>query len=295
MRPLTHLIVALGMTTFATASAAASVTWEFEGVVTFVDRGILDESVTVGTPFTGVLTFDPTVPDTFAESYIAGYDQGSLAAEFSVNVGAYSFRSYSTLTSAPLFGFLIVNDRAGSDITTPRPGHDEFSVQSKDNEASGSFCCGLDGSALTTFSWAATSGSDPLLNADLPTAPLALEQWGVNVFRISGDKGVFGPPYFTINGTVTRVVPEAGSGGLFAIGAASTLLLALIARRRVLRTARSRRAADGRGFCLPLSGGAWSGTRPRCEQSVCAQRGRWGHPERDSPGCHGIDGLRCLE
>jgi hypothetical protein len=84
MRPLTHLIVALGMTTFATASAAASVTWEFEGVVTFVDRGILDESVTVGTPFTGVLTFDPTVPDTFAESYIAGYDQGSLAATPSV-------------------------------------------------------------------------------------------------------------------------------------------------------------------------------------------------------------------
>ncbi len=139
--------------------------------------------------------------------------------------------------------FAVINDRAGSDINTPRPGHDEFSVGSRENEAIGSSCCGLDGGALTTFNWAITSGADPLSSAELPTAPLALERWGPNVFGIRGDKGVFGPPYFTINGTVTRVVPEAASGGLLAVGVASALLLGLVARRRLLRAERSRRAA----------------------------------------------------
>jgi hypothetical protein len=40
---LLAVVLAIG---FAASAAGASITWNFEGVVTYVDRGILDESVT---------------------------------------------------------------------------------------------------------------------------------------------------------------------------------------------------------------------------------------------------------
>ncbi len=84
---LVALTVSIATTFFVTRAAAASITWTFEGVVTYVDRGILDDSVTVGTPFSGVLTFDSAVADTQPESYVRLYEQASTSAEFRVLVG----------------------------------------------------------------------------------------------------------------------------------------------------------------------------------------------------------------
>lgn len=216
-------VASLGLT-----PAAGAVTFQFEGVVTSViDAYGLVGSVTAGTPFSGAISFDPGVPDGDPSTYVGRYLQAVPPAEFYVNVGDYSFRAGSA------FGLSVYNDWSPY-WSRPEPGNDELFVASNRNNLSTGFPPGWPESNWFAMQWLLQSHLDPLSGDALPTAPPTLSEWSLNYFNITRNDTLLPYITFQIQGTVTRIVPETGTGSLLGLTVAG--LLGLEAQRRARRS-----------------------------------------------------------
>lgn len=80
---------------------AGTVRFDFAGTVTQLsDLGfVLDETVEIGTPFSGYYTFETTIPDSNAPSDVSFYWFDSDEAKVVVKVGDYVFRSRTNVSN----------------------------------------------------------------------------------------------------------------------------------------------------------------------------------------------------
>jgi len=91
------VILIPAMLTIAGFSQADPVTFQFTGTVTYllddyvpvVNSALINDSVSVGTPFTGSYTFESTTLDSNSDPAIANYQDNLIS--WTVNVGDYTF------------------------------------------------------------------------------------------------------------------------------------------------------------------------------------------------------------
>ncbi len=88
--PLAFVIGSLTLGVVADQAPGGLVTWEFAGVITTVydPHDLMGGAVTVGTPFSGLYTFESTTPDTNPREYHGVYP---AITEFSGLVGPFAF------------------------------------------------------------------------------------------------------------------------------------------------------------------------------------------------------------
>jgi hypothetical protein len=199
-------------------ASAASVTFEFSGVVTEVfdpeyfpgDAGWIDASVGVGTPLTGSYTFDSAATDLDPNASIGRF-HFPAPATMEIRVGNYTFRS-GGVSSDRLA--IIVEDGAA---------FDGYTAGAIEMEGFGPFPGGATSvGPFLVGRWLLRGPTTQLSSAELPLAPPPLSGWTgnrVEVFLEGQDR------IFTIAGAVTSIVPEPGTGGL--TGAALALLAVL--------------------------------------------------------------------
>jgi hypothetical protein len=206
-----------GIVTAASATAAP-VVWEFQGVVTEVVFPVnLDGSVTVGTPLSGSVSYDPLAPNVSPDpENIAIYE----GISFRVLVGNYEFRSLASMPDVDVF----LIDGAATDV---------FGINSLENEAIGFFPLfpGQSIDSLIAMQWR-LSGGNSLPGMALPLQPPDLSQWRGRVLQIAADKNIVGDGLFTIWGEVTSVVPEPSAAKLLSPALFILFVSAVRMRRR---------------------------------------------------------------
>jgi hypothetical protein len=201
----------------STSAAAAPITFEFSGTVTTVfDGGVLDSSVGVETPFVGFYTFHSDIPLRATEPGFATYRDQTPPAQFRVDVGNYRFQSDP---NSPIVDIAVEDDRPV----------DRFAVGSLVNQAIGPSPIELLSDSVV-IGWGLSDGSgpeSPISSLELPSGIPILSAWSSNRLSIRALSG--GPPedIFTIEGTVTSIVPEPSSFPLLALA-----ILALASARK---------------------------------------------------------------
>jgi hypothetical protein len=232
-------MLAAGCTVLLRAEAsAASVTFEFAGTVTRVfdsevfpgDEGWIDSSIQIGTPFTGMYTFDPNADDLSPDPTRGSY-QFPLPGGIEIRVGNYVFRSGGT-TSDRLR--IVVED--GSPF-------DAYAVGGSPLEVIGPLPGGLASFGPSSYlgaRWRLVGGPGQLASSALPTSPPPLSGWTGNRLEVAFEVQ---EPTFGFDGVVTTIVPEPGSGLL--AGAACAWMAwrrrrTVDARQQALRSAATR-------------------------------------------------------
>lgn len=181
------------------------VTWEFEGEITsvFDPNDSLGGAITVGTPFSGIYTFESTTLDSQSDNLILGVYNDAITA-ISGQVGDIPFFASTEFTSVITvhnFGVGVDNDQYFVDILNvdiPILG-DTFDFFLRYADA--------DGAVFQTDLL-------PLSPPDLASSIAAFVS-----FRVDDNT--------SFNGDITMLVPEPGTFALLALGA-----LAAIRRRR---------------------------------------------------------------
>lgn len=102
-KPLTRLIgtsiIALGIAS-STPAMAASVTFNFSGVITSASTGVFSPSIQTGAPIRGFYTFDPTTPNLYPNSEMIGvYETSRPTYGLEVSFGSDTFRASSFTTT----------------------------------------------------------------------------------------------------------------------------------------------------------------------------------------------------
>lgn len=189
------LIVGWVITTSAEPARGEVVTWDFAGNITSVldSSGLLGGAVSVGTPFSGSLTFDSSTPDSDPDPDLATY-QGTLV-QLSGLIG-----------SVPFGGPIIGQDRITIANGLPSVGSDAFNVFSGTD---------LGGQPMSFI----LNMNDPTGNAfsstDLPVGPPDLALFdSVTIRFFTQQQGI------DVKGEITVLTPDPGTLWLLGAGAA---------------------------------------------------------------------------
>jgi len=194
--------------TIATAARAEPKTFFFEGYIdTLVDFG-LDDSVMIGTPFSGSYTFDPAgVEDYYPDDPAVAFYGFVPPSHFTVTVGNYEFTTYDLLIG--------VFDNILSGDSYEALNWSNFYSNGFEWYAMGIFL-------LDTTRTALDSDALPHTPPDLVSFPF------YTVFS-AGIPGHLGE---VMGGPLTSLTPEPGSLAILSLGTA----LLLAARRPLHRT-----------------------------------------------------------
>jgi hypothetical protein len=212
---LLGLIEGLAVLT-VTSAAAASVTFQFAGVVTAVqdELAVLDGSVGVGTPFSGFYTFESTSADINPEANLGGYVFPAPPGAFRVVVGNYTFETQPGQS----YSLQVANSH-------PLDGRDRYSVGAGPIGVLGPIDP-LVGMITTVRLGLSALPPGPLTSDQLLLSPPVLSEWAVKGLRIEwGQEAVVD---VAIDGQLTTIVPEPGSVLLLA----PALLLAGVRLRK---------------------------------------------------------------
>jgi hypothetical protein len=234
------LAVGVGLLALPMAAPAAPIQILFSGTITYFEETgtVLDGSVEVGTPFSGVLSFDTGAADGNPSSTFGSYSFAVPPYGFSFAVGGYSFASNTAFSATT-----VVSSTSDHVVFSPGPV-----------SLSGSIALPIDGYAFNLRyddPGGATLASDAL--AAVPFAlvswPSVTVAWEIDVF--DEETNEFATAFMSGAVTALSVVPEASCAAL--LGVAGALLCAG-------RAARHGRDANG----LPdTASDARSRARPR--------------------------------
>ena len=193
---------------FTTAVRAGPVTWEFAGEITFVrdDDNFLGGAVSVGTPFSGLFTFESTTPDSDPDEPRRGR-YGDAITVISGQVGGLGF-----LNPAGAINFVEIKDGFSS------PSLDSLLASSKVEFLTEP----LDFSIILLDNTGTVFPND-----FLPLSPPELDSFNRALFGI-GDLSETIP--LSLRGEVTSLVPEPGTLIFLGIG-----IFAVITRGRAHR------------------------------------------------------------
>lgn len=170
----------------ASAASAEIKNFSFKGVIqTKDDRAfLLDDSITVGTPFEGFYTFETTTADTNTDSTVGDYRHKNGQFGVVVKIGNYVFR-----TNPQHVDFLveIVN----------RPTGDNYLLRSYNNVCSQPI-------GVSHIAWQLDDSSGTAVsNAGLPSSPPLLSSWQSPFgFDVRGDSN----RPFLVRGQITSIV-----------------------------------------------------------------------------------------
>ncbi len=232
-RCLPHAVAALGVC-LALPAAAAPLTFEFEGIVTYFQDNdylgplVLDGSVAVGTPFRGAYDFDPEIEGTKEGDQGTLYRFPSPPSKLYVRIGNYLFQT----TDDALDLVIRVTDNTWA--LPYYPPSDLYLVEARGVEVAG---LPLPGSETIVAFYLTDPIPGALGSEQLPSAPPTLAEWSEHRLRVVSNLG-FQWRHFDIEGVVTRIVPEPGTRGLLGLS------LVLLVCARGLRSPR-------RGEALP--------------------------------------------
>lgn len=175
---------------------AGPVTWEFAGEITSVrdDGNILAGQVTVGSPFSGVFTFESTTSNRFPTNP----NSAIYRDVFSNLIGSVS--------GIPINGPVGANSISIVDASSTSPS-DFFGI-SVPVDLSGSFI------NLQIF---LTDSSGTILSSDnLLLDPPSLERFDINVFMLRSTEEI---PLLQLEGHLTSLTPEPSTLLLLVVGA----------------------------------------------------------------------------
>ena len=215
------LFLALLAVGFGTRTDAAPITVFFTGSVILVDDpgSRLDGSITVGTPFSGSLSYDPAaLADTLPDPSEGAYYPDPADFSFSVVIGSYSLAYDSGSAGLVEIG---VHDNA------PLFLHDTYNVVPNGLTGLESIA-GLVDSSLQVFLGDSTQTA--LTSDSLSAVPLTTAAWDLRSFLL--DLRVDAPSLSeaSVEGDIEFLaVPEPEGGLLLALGGAAALAAA---RRR---------------------------------------------------------------
>jgi hypothetical protein len=207
----------------ASSSAGAPVTVEFSGNVTLVqdETPILDGSVQVGTPFSGSFTYDSQAVDQNPDPTLGLYLFTSPPAAFRIAVGNYVFEAPS---SAPDLAMFIENSGARDGFAIG--GGTPISISGPLDPVFEAF---LEQETTVGFGLSAPPPG-PLTGDGLPTSAPAVSDWTTRLIRIEASPGP--SPIFSIQGTVTTIVPEPSTACLLLVALSGMAGLARLRARR---------------------------------------------------------------
>ncbi len=202
---------------FAEPVAATPIEFSISGVVTFVSDsgGVLDESVAVGAPFSGFVSFEPPGMPGVQTDTVRNERFPAPPASISVSIGSL-FVAVGQPFTEPFLDIRIVNDAAGFGARCPAPC-DEVVFAIPVPEARPT-------SPVRTLSFTFRDPTGQALSdLSLPTLPPDL-----NLFTgtlAAGESGLFAEA-FSVQGRVDSIVLVPEPSSLLLSGASLALLLA---------------------------------------------------------------------
>jgi hypothetical protein len=207
----------------ASSSAGAPVTVEFSGTITLVqdETPILDGSVQIGTPFSGSFSYDSGAVDQNPDPTLGTYLFTTAPAAFRIEVGNYVFEAPS---SAPDLAIFIENSGARDGFAIG--GGTPITISGPLDPAFEGF---LEQETTVGFGLSAPPPG-PLGSDALPTSAPAVFDWTTRTILIEASPGP--SPIFSIQGSVTTIVPEPSTAYLLFVALSGMAALARLRARR---------------------------------------------------------------
>lgn len=210
-RCLALMVAGLALSGDAAVALGELITFEFAGEITSVqdDYGLLGGAVTIGTPFSGLYTFESTTPDMWPYSLETGVYPATMVV--AGHVGEFQFSGITGTADLIVIG-------NGSPLDPPDSYLTSWSVDFAGQPAG----AGIELVDNTGIAFSRDS---------LPLSPPRLSRFDERTFGIGAGGEI---PHLGLLGEITSLTPEPGTLTLLALGA-----LVLGRRRRMRMTQRA--------------------------------------------------------